>query len=186
MRVRLKLLASIFTPTWDQRDVTQIHRWRLWTYLIAKPALGYITYRSKFHSIWSGSLNEGYVTVSLNLNEFIWISATVEKSYQVIFVSAFTFDISMAANCIQGEIIGEFTFWDHKTDLRGKNNDITFIYSKKWQEWLWIFWIAHRTVCCMQTSMSTSAETLSSSWPQSYSFIHFGTEGCPWLASLVS
>lgn len=31
----------------------------------------------------------------------------VAKSYQVIFVSAFTFDISMATNCIQREVIGE-------------------------------------------------------------------------------
>lgn len=34
---------------------------------------------------------------------------SVAKSYQVIFVSTFTFDISMATNCIQREIIGEFT-----------------------------------------------------------------------------
>lgn len=42
------------------------------------------------------------------------------ESYQVIFVPAFTFDISMATNCIQREVIGELAVWDHKTDLRDK------------------------------------------------------------------
>lgn len=44
-----------------------------------------------------------YVTVIMK--EFM----SSAKSYQVIFVTAFAFDISVATNCIQREVIREFT-----------------------------------------------------------------------------
>lgn len=42
--------------------------------------------------------------MSVIMKEFV----SVSKSYQVIFVSAFAFDVSMTTNCIEREIIGEF------------------------------------------------------------------------------
>lgn len=62
----------------------------------------------------------------------VYVTVIMKESYQVIFESALTFYISMATNCIQREIIREFTLWDHKTDLRDDQNDITFTYTNKW------------------------------------------------------
>lgn len=45
-------------------------------------------------------------------------SVRVAASYQVIFVAAFTFDISVASNCIQRKFVRQFAVWDHETNLR--------------------------------------------------------------------
>lgn len=62
-----------------------------------------------------------YFTHKSNLKSYIWLFKESMynsklylitkkcKSYQVIFVLAFAFDISIATNCIQRELIREFT-----------------------------------------------------------------------------
>lgn len=51
-----------------------------------------------------------YLTLQIKLMSVIMKEfVSVSKYYQVIFVSAFTFDISMATNCIKRELIGVFT-----------------------------------------------------------------------------